>query len=149
GPAGFPITVPLTGRLRNIPIVGDIFTQLFGYSTVLKQNDHYFVSKHMPDELRPFIADQLLVPGTTEAIVKTMKNSPVQSFVDSYHQLGRTGVPVGLIWGRQDATFPYENSKILVQAVPQAKLVTVENAGHLPQYERAEVVSTSLVNFEN
>lgn len=148
GPAGFPITVPFAAKLRDIPIVGDIFTHLFGYNTILKQNDHYFVNKRMPEELRPFVADQLSMPGTTNAIIKTMKNSPVQSFVNSYYELGKTGVPVGLMWGRQDATFPYENSKILMKAAPQAKLVTVENAGHLPQYERAEIVSPTLISFE-
>jgi pimeloyl-ACP methyl ester carboxylesterase len=148
GPAGFPITVPLTGRLRDFPVIGDIFTYFFAYNTILKQNDNYFVNKQMPEDLRPFVADQLSVPGTTSAIARTMKNSPVQSFVNSYQKLGQTGVQVGLIWGREDAIFPYENSKILLEAAPQASLVTIENAGHIPQYERAEEVTSALINFE-
>jgi pimeloyl-ACP methyl ester carboxylesterase len=148
GPAGFPITVPFTARLRNIPLIGDILTYFLAYRTILKQNDHYFVDGRVPEELRPFIADQLSVAGTTDAILKTMQNSPVQSFVESYRKLGKAGVPVGVIWGRKDDTFPYENSRILMEAVPQANLVTVENAGHLPQYERGEAVSPILINLE-
>ena len=129
-------------------MIGEIFTYFFAYNTILKQNDNYFVNKQMPEELRPFVADQLSVPGTTTAIAKTMKNSPVQTFVNSYQKLGQTGVQVGLIWGREDTIFPYENSKILLEAVPQASLITIENAGHIPQYERAEEVTPALINFE-
>ncbi|MCB0411448.1 MAG: alpha/beta hydrolase, partial [Bdellovibrionales bacterium] len=148
GPAGFPIKTPFAARLRDLPVVGDFLTDLLSYKTILKQNDHYFVNGKMPYELQPYIAAQLLVRGTTNAILKTMKNAPVQSFVESYEALGKLSVPVGVIWGRQDDTFPYENARILMNAAPQAQLVTVENAGHLPQYERADEVNTALVRFE-
>lgn len=148
GPAGFVIATPWTARLRELPLVGDMLTDLLGYGTILKQNDHYFVSGEMPSDLRPFVADQLSVPGTTEAILKTMKNAPVQSFVESYGALKDTGVPVGIIWGRQDATFPYENAAILTAVLPGAQLVTIENSGHLPQYEKFEEVNPALIKFE-
>lgn len=149
GPAGFPITVPFTAKLKDIPLLGGIFTYFLAYSTILTQNDHYFVSQKVPQEIRPFIADQLLVPGSTDAILKTMQNSPVQRYVDSYRALGRTKIQVGLIWGRQDATFPFENSRILLEAAPQTKLIAVENSGHLPQYESAEIVNPIIVQLEN
>jgi pimeloyl-ACP methyl ester carboxylesterase len=148
GPAGFPIQTPLAARLRVLPIVGNLLTDLLSYKTILKQNDHYFANGRVPDELRPYIADQLLIPGTTNAILKTMKNSPVQSFVTSYEALGKLGLPVGLIWGRQDDTFSFDNAKIFLAAAPQARLITVENAGHLPQYERAEEVNPALIRLE-
>jgi pimeloyl-ACP methyl ester carboxylesterase len=148
GPAGFPITVPWTAKLKDIPILGDIFSYFFVHSTILKQNDHYFVSGRLPDELRPFIADQLSVPGTTQAILSTMKNSPVQNYVSSYQKLGSSKIPVGVIWGRKDVTFPYENSDVLLKAVPQGTLVTIEDSGHLPQYEKFEQVNPALIRFQ-
>lgn len=147
GPAGFPIKTPVIARLRDLPVVGNLFVTLFSFDTILKQNDHYFVSRRVPTALRPYIKSQLSIAGTTDAILKTMKNSPVQSFVDSYKALGKTTVPVGLIWGREDATFPYENSRVLIDAVPSAQFVTIENSAHLPQYERYEKVNPALVSL--
>jgi pimeloyl-ACP methyl ester carboxylesterase len=147
GPAGFPITVPWTARLRDLPVLGPVFTRFLAHSTILKQNDHYFVTGRMPGELRPFVADQLSIPGTTGAILRTMANSPVQSYVQSYRRLADHKFPVRVIWGRQDATFPYENSRILLDSVPRAKLLTVDRCGHLPQYERAEIVAPALVEM--
>jgi pimeloyl-ACP methyl ester carboxylesterase len=145
GPAGFPITVPFMAKLGKLPLVGPLLTRALADRAILRQNDHYFVNGKMPDELRHFVADQLAFKGTTDAILKTMKNAPVQSYVESYEQLGQTRISVGVIWGRQDQTFPYENASILTAAIPHAKLVTVENAGHLPQYERAAEIIPALV----
>jgi pimeloyl-ACP methyl ester carboxylesterase len=148
GPAGFPINTPPLARLGDIPVIGNVFTYFLAYRTILQQDDDYFVSKKMPQELRAYVADQLSVPGTTDAILKTLKNSPLQSYVDSYQKLGKAAIPVGLIWGREDNTFPYDNSSVLLEAVPQARLVTVEDAGHVPEYERPERVTPSLIEFE-
>lgn len=147
GPAGFPITVPFAARLRDIPLIGWVLTYFLAERTILKQNDHYFVEGRVPSDLRPFISDQLSVAGTTDAILKTMKNAPVQSFIESYRQLGQTKVPVGVIWGRKDVTFPFENSRTLMDAIPHAKLVTIENSGHLPQYEKSEEVTPILIDL--
>jgi pimeloyl-ACP methyl ester carboxylesterase len=148
GPAGFPITKPPGAWLQDIPVLGKIFTYFMAYDKILEQNDHYFVSGKVPEDLRPFIVDSLTVPGTTDAILKTLKNAPLQSYQESYRELGKTKIPVGVIWGRKDATFPYENSTALLEEVPQAGLMTIENAGHVPQYERDEEVTPLLVNFE-
>jgi len=42
---------------------------------------------------------------------------------------------------------PIELSTALLQAMPRAKLVPVEDAGHLPHFEQPEVVNTVLVGF--
>jgi pimeloyl-ACP methyl ester carboxylesterase len=147
GPAGFPISVPWTAKLKDIPLLGKLLSYFLAYGTILKQNDHYFVSDKMPDDLRPFVADQLSVPGTTNAILSTMENAPVQSYVESYKKLGESKIPVGLIWGRKDATFPFENANVLVNVAPQSQLVTIQESGHLPQYEKADEVNRALLKF--
>ena len=144
GPAGFPISVPLIAKLRDVPVLGDLLFWALGKSTIEKQNKKYFVDENPAPDFLDFFIAQLDVPGTGSAMRKTMANAPVQSFVSSYEKLGRLSMPVGIIWGNKDATFPYDNHKILISAVPRAKLVTIDNSGHIPQYERPAAANLAL-----
>jgi len=54
---------------------------------------------------------------------------------------------VQLFWGRQDQTIPLQQSKKLMELVPQARLQIIENAGHLPHFEQYEVVNPLLIDF--
>ena len=58
-----------------------------------------------------------------------------------------TGDPVLVIWGKQDNTVPFEESEWLMKALPQGRLVAVESAGHLPQWEQPAVVHKELITF--
>jgi len=69
---------------------------------------------------------------------------------DQGEQLLRVGQhprPVLVIWGKEDQTVPYEESEWFLKDLPQGRLVTVESAGHLPQWEQPEVVHKELINF--
>jgi len=145
GPAGFPISVPPVAKLRSVPFLGDLIFKAFGHQTILKQNRKYFVDENPPTEFWEFFTAQLDVPGTAEAMRLTMANAPVQSFIDSYKKLGELHIPVGVIWGRQDITFPHSNNATLLNKIPHAKLITIENAGHLPQYERSTGSNSALI----
>lgn len=145
GPAGFPIKVPAIAKIGDLPFLGQIFFNLFGKSVIRKQNKKYFVDEKPPKEFWDYFTTQLDVPGTAEAMRATMKNAPVQDYVDSYKRLGKTMIPVRVIWGREDATFPYSNHTTLLNAIPRAKLVTIENSAHLPQYERSEETNRALL----
>jgi len=52
-----------------------------------------------------------------------------------------------LIWGKQDRSVPFEESEKLLQIMPKATLVPVEDAGHLPQLEEPAIVNAALVAF--
>ena len=147
GPAGFPIEVPTMAKLRDVPLVGDVLFFFFGQNIILEQNRKYFVDKKAPAEFWRFFSTQVEIAGTTEAMARTLKNSPVQSYVPSYEKLGKTGLPVGVIWGTKDATFPYQNNTVLLRVVPQARLVTVDDSAHIPQYERPEIANPAIVEF--
>ena len=56
-------------------------------------------------------------------------------------RLGEIKMPILVIAGRYDFLFPPEHQAILADRLPNAQLVLVERAGHLPQIERpAEVI---------
>ncbi|MGE0527202.1 MAG: alpha/beta fold hydrolase, partial [Bdellovibrionales bacterium] len=147
GPAGFPLSTPPVAKLGRIPLVGEFMTALFSYRVILEQNHRYFVSGQLPEELQPYIEDHLAIEGTTDAILRTMQNPSLQSFVDSYRTLAGFDIPVGVVWGVQDKTFPVLYASTLLEALPHAEFVAIERAGHLPQYESAIEVNRALVNI--
>jgi pimeloyl-ACP methyl ester carboxylesterase len=64
-----------------------------------------------------------------------------------YEQLGESGMPVLLLWGREDQTVSAADIETLQQAIPGAEFHPVERASHLPHYEQAEVVNPILIDF--
>jgi pimeloyl-ACP methyl ester carboxylesterase len=70
--------------------------------------------------------------------------------VDQAPELKRVGEhsrPVIAFWGKDDHSVPIEFSAALLQAMPRARLVPVEEAGHLPHWERPDVVHPALIAF--
>lgn len=147
GPAGLPIQVSFLMQLRVVPVLGDILFYLGGRSSILAQNRKYFMNEKPPDEFFGYFQAQLDVPGTAESMHYTMSNCPVTAYLKYYGRVGRMGIPVGVIWGRQDVTFPYEHHKALKDVIPKLTLATIDNAAHLPQYERPEVTNAELIKL--
>jgi 3-oxoadipate enol-lactonase len=65
----------------------------------------------------------------------------------------RTGLPLGaitqpvtIIHGTADRVVPYANAAHLSRSLPQARVVTLEGAGHLCWIEQADAVNTIILN---
>jgi pimeloyl-ACP methyl ester carboxylesterase len=70
--------------------------------------------------------------------------------LDQREEMERVGAhtrPVLVIWGNQDTQVPIESSASLLQAMPRARMVTVEDAGHLPQWEQPAIVHAAIIEF--
>lgn len=70
--------------------------------------------------------------------------------VDQREELARVAAhprPVLIIWGRQDRTVSFDQSEPLLRAMPRARLVAVDDAGHLPHLEQPATVNSALVAF--
>ena len=62
----------------------------------------------------------------------------------------RLTMPILLIQGEADAVTPLaSNAAVLLQAVPQARMMVLPGTGHLPEVERWETVNDLVRNFFN
>jgi pimeloyl-ACP methyl ester carboxylesterase len=52
-----------------------------------------------------------------------------------------------VFWGKEDHAVPFEFSATLLEAMPRARLVPVNSAGHLPHWEQPGVVHPVLIAF--
>jgi len=96
-----------------------------------------------PDQYR----SQMRYKGFGRALLSTVATTSRVDFDTLYARVGGTGVPVLLIWGRQDQTVLLSLSEVVRRGVPSVEFVPVVSAGHLPHIEQAPVVNARLLDF--
>ena len=85
--------------------------------------------------------------GFQRAILSTIRNGMLESFIHVYEALGKMDKPVLLFWGRNDNTVPFEHSQVLRAAVPHLQFHVIADCGHIPHYEKPDVVNPILLEF--
>ncbi len=66
---------------------------------------------------------------------------------DTYGRLGEISCPVLVLTGKNDALISWENSRILAERIPGAKLVLLEPAGHVFWLEQPEKSREAILGF--
>ena len=84
------------------------------------------------------------VQGTADALV-AMLGSPHGSALPQ--ALDQITAPTLLLWGEHDRAVPLRHGQYHARALPNAKLVIIEKAGHIPQYEYPEAVNELMSKF--
>jgi pimeloyl-ACP methyl ester carboxylesterase len=56
-------------------------------------------------------------------------------------------VPVLLLWGELDRTFPVSVAEQAQRRIPGSRLVLLRNAGHAPYFEKAQAFNSVLLDF--
>ena len=102
--------------------------------------------EHFPDWATRY-RDQMQYKGFRRARLSEIVSN---ADIDQTEQLKRVGQhrrPVLVIWGKQDNTVPFDESDFIMKSLPGARLVAVDSAGHLPQWEQPDVVHPELLQF--
>jgi pimeloyl-ACP methyl ester carboxylesterase len=107
---------------------------------------------HDPRGLDEYVARyraQMRFAGFRRALLSTIRASSGKDDGESFRALGASGKPVLLVWGREDrsALAPFARSEDVLRAIPRAEFHPIDEAGHLPQYERADAVNPILLAF--
>ncbi len=108
--------------------------------------DFYYPDRH-PDWVARYRVQQQF-KGTREALRRTRAAIAIAPHQDA--QLRRIGTiprPVLIVWGRQDEGAPFSESGALRAVLPEAALVPVDSAGHLPHLDQPDVVVPAVVTF--
>jgi pimeloyl-ACP methyl ester carboxylesterase len=146
-PAGMPFTVPRLARVLSAPLLGDYALRWLGERIITKQLAR---TVHRPDRLPELLAAyevQLRYKGFKRALLSTMRHMPLDALADTFVRVGAHPRKVLLVWGRRDRIIPFPTSDVVRAALPRARFVPVDDAGHLPHFERPEVVTPELVEF--
>lgn len=112
---------------------------------------HNFANPDLFEETMPHYAkmfqDILLKPGMAASLLSSTRQIISQNQMQHYESLGHLKKPVLMLWGRQDEVLNFEEHRALLQAMPQAKFVPIDQCGHVPQLERPDVFLPAVFDF--
>ncbi len=146
-PGGIPIEAPPTLKLLLLPGLGELFIGLFGSGSLLKSMAEDFFDPKDIEHIQDRYRIQMQYRGFKRALLSTLRNNILGDSLPLYRRIGDQEISVLLIWGREDRTIPFAHSQAVLDAIPRARFHPIDNAGHIPHYERPEVVIPLLIDF--
>jgi 3-oxoadipate enol-lactonase len=127
--AGDPTVPPEEAIRMKLPI---LFTKRFLQEEVQRRED--------------FVRSSLAHAPTPQGAAGQMR---ALSRFNVRDRLGEVRTPVLVVTGSEDRMMPPENSRLLAQAIPGARLHMVAGAGHAFFHEKSEEVNRALLGFFN
>ena len=142
-----PIEFSSLLKAVKIPILGELLLGLFGSGSMVKSVADDLFTPELVEHFQAQYAVQMQYRGFKRAILSTLRNKMLDSFIEVYEKIGKLNKPTLLFWGKQDATVPFEHSELILKAIPQIEFHAIENCGHIPHYEKPNEVNPILLEF--
>lgn len=142
-----PMPLSAMYRLVLLPGVGEIVLGLFGTAHMIRNAATDFFDPKEVTFFQERYALQMRYRGFKRAILSTLRHHMIDGFPAVYARLGELDTPLLLIWGRNDRTLPLSQSRGILERVPRAEFQIVEDCGHIPHFERPEIVNPLLLEY--
>lgn len=169
GPITAAFTVRFPARVNKLVLIDPIGAKPLGLGRIVKAAAMPFVGEAImglvgsvriarliaaspfdPEHIGEFgerYITQMEYRGFKRAILSTIRNDMLGSFLDVYERIGKMDKPVLLFWGRHDNTVPFKHSDVLRAALPNVQFHAIENCGHIPHYQKPDEVNPILLDF--
>jgi len=142
-----PVANPTMLKLVKLPLVAEAILGLVGSEPLIQSIAKDFFDPVLVEHFIPQYRVQMQYKGFGRAILSTIRNGMLDSFIHVYEALGKQDTDVMLLWGRNDTTAPFQHSAILQKVLPRVAFHVIENCGHIPHYEKPDEVNPILLNF--
>jgi pimeloyl-ACP methyl ester carboxylesterase len=109
----------------KLPILGELALGLFGSENMLKSLASDLFDPKLVEHFQSQYKIQMGYKGFKRAILSSMRNNILESFYEVYEKVGKLQKPT----------------------LPHAEFHSIENCGHIPHYEKPEIVSPILLEF--
>lgn len=148
-PAGVPHGIPLTGKIFNLPRVGEFFLGLKS-NFIRKKNlaDLWFYKKDLITE--SYFEDVTRfhkIKGTTECMLTILRKEFFNTLSDELQQLAQLDIPILIVWGKEDKAIPVKMGEEMHRILKGSRLEIFDQAGHMPQYECSEEFNKLALEF--
>ncbi|MCJ7520559.1 MAG: alpha/beta hydrolase [Anaerolineaceae bacterium] len=114
----------------------------------ISESEDFYHPENFPDWQEKY-RDQMQYKGFQRAILSTVRCFTNVDSIKEYQAIGKLDIPVLIMWGKEDQTIPLEDIQKLQGLIPNYQFFPIDEAGHIPQYEKADVVNPILVDFFN
>ena len=137
---------PLSWRLA-LPVIGEYHfaTSIVPDLPNSQMQDFKYPAK-FPDWAERY-KPQMKYVGFRKALLSTLRNYATTDWTMEYACLGKSGLPVLLIWGKDDQDVPFQLSEQVRKDLPQAQFLPIDDAAHLPFLEKPELVLPVMLEF--
>ncbi|HET9905022.1 MAG TPA: alpha/beta hydrolase [Anaerolineales bacterium] len=142
-----PIRLSTALKVAKVPVVGEIGFGLIGNEALARSVASDFFDPSLVEKLQSQYIIQMQYKGFKRAILSTIRNNMLGSFINVYERLGKMDKEILLLWGRNDATVPFEHSEILCAVLKNARFLAVDDCGHIPHYEKPAEINPILLEF--
>ena len=147
-PAGVrPVSLTPTLKAMKLPGIAEAVFGLVGSESLLKSAAKDFFDPEMVGMFLDRYKVQMQYKGFKRAILSSIRNGMLDSFMETYRAAGKMDKPVSIFWGRNDITVPFEHSHDLRAAMPNAEFHVIEDCGHIPPYENPAEFNPILLEF--
>ncbi|MBQ4819178.1 alpha/beta hydrolase [Aquimarina sp. MMG016] len=146
--SGYPSSsekkTPWVFKLARTPVINSVVRYITPKSMVRKNLEQvYFDDQKITDELVDRYYDLMLREGNRQAFIdriKTQHNSNVE-------KLKKVNAETLVLWGADDLWIPLQQGQGLVNELPNAELVILENTGHVPMEESPDESLFEVIKF--
>lgn len=131
----------------NIPGLGSVLWQAYVVPGMADgQMSDFAHPERFPNWVNRY-REQMQYRGFGHALLASRRASAGVRLDSLYHAVAAAGLPVLLLWGRQDKTVPFANNTSVRAAIPSAEFHAIDDAGHLPILERAAATDSLILQF--
>lgn len=131
----------------RIPGLGEYLFAVFRVPQMAESQLGDFVHPERHPDWPDRYREQMRYRGFRRALLSTLRESAKGDDGRLYARFGSLGIPTLLVWGKQDATVPFELSDSVRVRVPGIRVIPVDSAGHLPHMEQPALVHRALLEF--
>jgi len=147
-PAGLGIKPgKLQSFIGNTPIIGDWIMMVLGGFFLRKA---LAIEAKTPSKVPDIYAMQEAdthVRGFLPAILSSQRNLLANDLLREHQALAKSDIPVGVIWGEDDAVIPLSGLGKLAEINRKARQTMIPNAGHSLTYTYPEKVIKAIQEF--
>jgi pimeloyl-ACP methyl ester carboxylesterase len=150
GPSGTqPISRGWLYRLAVLPRLGEALFALAGNDHMLNSVARDFFDPAQIALFRERYRRQMEFRGFRRAILSSIRCGMLGSFTSLYARLGQQVRRILLVWGENDHAVPFDHNRRLRELLPQADFMPVRRCGHIPHFERPDLINPRLLRFLN
>jgi pimeloyl-ACP methyl ester carboxylesterase len=133
----------------GVPFLGEYVCHVFAIPFIARVQTRDFKHAERFPDYDALYRIQMRYKGFARAILSTIRSLPHWDTFSDLSRVNSANVPVLLLWGRDDKTIPISVSDKVRKNVPHADFLLIDDAAHMPHYERPDVVSPIILEFLN
>jgi pimeloyl-ACP methyl ester carboxylesterase len=146
-PAGMMPKPRWPKSLLLIPGIGELVMRLTSDDTLAATMADDLLYPQLQPEYVEKYKPQMTIPGFRRAILSTYRSGLLFDRRDVYERLGKTHIPILMMWGDHDLVIPMDAGMEMLKLMPKTRWWVIEETGHVPHYEVPGVVNPLLIDF--